>query len=170
MGISNMKIHKLLIFILLFSIISVSQTIPPGDPLVNTVQSQGVIGLDFTGPGNDEKIAYFIINSNSSTGFVLKLQLTNRGAFRNGASLIPMTSLVLNKSSGVLGTGLTDPVNLDVLAVVSSGGEFSWNPGNAPSIATSNYIVELKADWANPSAKLAGFYFETITVTITVGL
>ena len=165
-----MKIYKLLILLLLIISTSFSQTIPPGDPLSNIVQSQGMIGLNLSQPGSREQIAYFLINSNSSTGFIIKISLLNRGNFRNGAYSIPMTSLVLNRSSGTIGTGLTEPNNLDVLAVVSGGGEYSWNPGNAPLTATSNYMVELKADWGDPFGKLAGFYFETITVTITVGL
>ncbi len=164
-----MKIYMFLISLVLIVSVSASQTIPPGAPLVNTVQSQGMIGLNFNGPGNSEQIAYFIINSNSSTGFILKLELANRGNFKNGTSLIPMTSLVLNKSSGVIGTGLSEPNNLDVLAAVSSGGEFSWNPGNTATTITSNYMLELKADWSDPSGKLAGFYSETITVTFSVG-
>lgn len=167
-----MKINTLLFFFpfLFFVSISYSGTIPPEDSPLNTVQTQGLIGINFSQPGNGEQIAYFIVNSNSSTGFVLKIKLTNRGNFKSGASLIPMTSLVLNKLNGNIGTGLTEPNNLDVLAVVSSGGEFIWNPGNAPATATFNYMVELKADWADPSMKLAGFYSETITATITVGL
>jgi hypothetical protein len=165
-----MKIVRLLIFIVFIISVAGSQTIPPEDPLMNSVMCQGVIGLDFSQPGNGEQIGYFIINSNSSTGFIIKIRLANNGNFTNGVSSIPMTSLVLNRSSGVIGTGLTEPVNLDVLAVVSSGGEFSWNPGNEPLTVTSNYMVELKADWADPSGKLAGFYFETITVTISIGL
>jgi hypothetical protein len=165
-----MKIDKLLILFIFIYSAGYSQIIPPDVSLVNTLQAQGVIGLDFSQPGNDEQIAYFLINSNSSTGFLVKISLLNRGNFRNGSSLIPMTSLVLNRSSGTLGSGLVEPNNLDVLAVVSSGGEFTWNPGNSPVTSTTNYMVELKADWADPSGKLAGFYFETITVTISVGL
>ncbi len=165
-----MKIYKLLLSILFILSTTFSQTIPSGEPLINTVQAQGVVGLNFSQAGNGEQIAYFIINSNSSTGFILKIKCANNGKFKNGSSMIPMTSLVLNKSSGVIGTGLTEPTNLDVLAVVSSGGEFSWNPGNNPTTETTNYMVELKADWAGPSGILAGFYFETITVSISVGL
>jgi hypothetical protein len=167
---NRMKIYKLLIYMVIFISVPVSQTLPPGDPLVNTVQVQGVLGLDFSQPGNGEQIAYFIVNSNSSSGFIVKIQLANNGNFTNGGSSIPLTSLVLDRSSGVIGTGLSEPINLDVLAVVGSGGEFSWNPGNSPETATSNYMAELKADWNDPSGKLAGFYFETITVTISLGL
>jgi hypothetical protein len=170
MGIKRMQIYKLLILLVFIISTSFSQTIPPEDPLINIVQSQGVIGLNLSQPGSGEQIAYFLINSNSSTGFIIKISLSNRGNFRNGVNSIPMTSLVLNKSSGIIGTGLTEPNNLDVLAVVSSGGEYSWNPGNTPVTATTNYMVELKADWEDPVGKLAGFYFETITVTISVGL
>jgi hypothetical protein len=167
-----MKITPLPFFFafLIFISISHSGTIPPEDPPLNTVQPQGLIGINFSQPGNGEQIAYFVINSNSSTGFILKIKLANHGNFKSGTSLIPMTSLVLNKLSGTIGTGLSEPNNLDVLAVVSSGGEFIWNPGNSPETATFNYMVELKADWADPSMKLAGFYSETITATITVGL
>ena len=165
-----MKIHKLLISLIFIYSVLFSQTIPSGDPLVNMVQPQGVIGLNFSQAGNGEQIAFFVINSNSSTGFILKIKLANNGNYKKGNSAIPMTALVLNKLSGTIGAGLTDPNNLDVLAVVSSGGEFSWNPGNAPTTATSNYMVELKADWNEPSGVLAGFYSETITVTISVGL
>jgi hypothetical protein len=164
-----MKINKLNIFLLAICFITYSQTIPPGAPLVNTIQSQGVFGLDFSQPGNNEQLAYFLINSNSSTGFIVRISLANRGNFRNGSSVIPMTSLVLNRSSGTLGSGLVEPNNLDVLAAVSGGSQFTWNPGSSPGTETTNYLVELKANWADPSGMLAGFYFETIDITISVG-
>ncbi len=152
------------------SLFSRTGALSPPDPLINTIQGQGLIGLNFGQPGTGEQIAYFIVNSNSATGFEVKISLTNRGKFIAGTSEIPMTSLVLDKVSGTLGAGLTEPVNLDVLAVVSGGGEFSWNPGNSPTTETVNYIVELKADWADPHGKLAGLYLENITFTISVNL
>lgn len=166
-----MKINTLLLFftIMIYVTISYSGQIPPEDPPLNTVQAQGMIGLNFSQSGNGEQIAYFIINSNSSTGFILKISLNNRGNFKSGASIIPMTSLVLDELSGNIGTGLIGPSNLDVLAVVNSGDEFIWNPGNFAEAVTFNYMVELKADWAEASMKLAGFYSEIITVTIAPG-
>lgn len=167
-GIKTMKIYMLLISLALIVSVPVSQTIPPGAPLVNTVQAQGIIGLNFSGPGNLEQIAYIVINSNDSSGFILELKLTNRGNFISGASSIPMTELVLNSSSGTLGAGLSEPHDIDILTDVNNG-EYIWNPGNPPTTVTSNYMVELKASWADPSGKLAGFYLETITVTISAG-
>lgn len=162
-----MEIHKLLIYLGIIISASISETIPPGDDPVNTLHAEGITGLDFSNAGNGEKIAYFIINSNISTGFIVKITFGNNGSFKHfnkGDSLIPITNIVLNGVGGDLGTGLTAPIDLEV----NSADEFTWDPGNAPTSVTSNYIVELKANWLKPSPRiLAGYYFETINVTIT---
>jgi hypothetical protein len=133
------------------------------------MQCQGVVGLDFTQSGTNEQIALFIINSNSTTGFDVTFKFTNYCKFKCGIREIPMTSLLLDKVSGTLGAGLTEPVNIDVLNNLS-GDEYVWNLGATQTTETVNYIVELKASWANPIRMITGFYFETITATITVGL
>lgn len=143
---------------------------PPDDP-INIIQSQGIVNLDFSRSGNDEQIALLIINNNHVTGFDVFFKFTNGCAFKSGATQsIPMTSLVLDKVSGTLGAGLTEPVDLDILHNLSGGDEYTWNPGATQTTATVNYIVELRASWENPQGKLAGFYSEVITIVITPGL
>jgi len=141
----------------------------PPDPPISTIQCQGVTALNFGASATNTQIALFIINSNMTTAFDFRLEFANGCAFKNGSSEIPMTALVLNDVSGVLGTDLTKPDHLDVLHN-RPGGEFLWDPGATQSTPTTNYIVDLRASWANPAGKLAGFYYETITVTFTVGL
>jgi hypothetical protein len=141
---------------------------PPDSPN-NTIQCQGVTGLNFGAAGNNVQIALFIINSNTTTAFDLTFQFANGCKFKYRSGEIPMTALVLNKVSGTLGIGLTEPDHLDVLDNLP-GGQYLWDPGAAQTTPTVNYIVELRGSWANPAGKLAGFYYETITVTFTVGL
>src|SRR3989339_192579 len=141
----------------------------PPDPLVNTMQCQGVVGFDFSGSSSNEQIALFIINSNAVNGVDVSFRFANRCKFTCGTREIPMTAVILDKVSGVLGTGLAEPIDLDVLHNLS-GDEFIWDPGAAQTTETVNYIVELRASWANPAGKLAGFYSEAITAVISVGL
>jgi hypothetical protein len=143
---------------------------PPDDP-INTIQSQGIVGLDFSRNGNNEQIALFIINNNCVTGFDVFFKFANGCAFRYGATQeIPMTSLVLDRVSGTLGAGLVEPVDVDILHNLSGGDEYTWNPGATQTTPTTNYIVELRASWDNSAGKLAGFYSEAITIIITIGV
>jgi hypothetical protein len=141
----------------------------PPDPLISSIQCQGVLGLDFSSSGNNQQIGLFIINCNDTPGgFAVTFQFTNACQFKSGAGAIPWTDLVLNKVGGTLGSGLTDPVNLDIFHSRTVGGtEYLWDPGPGQKSETVNYIVELKATWDNPARYLAGFYFETIEATIT---
>lgn len=142
----------------------------PPDELINNIQCQGVFGLNFTQTGNREQIAYFVINSNSASGFTVKFKFANSAKFVSGSSEIPITSLALNKVSGTLGKGLTEPKELNVLDELNGGDDYIWNPGTEPTSETVNFLIDLKADWDDPLGKIAGFYFESITVTISTGL
>lgn len=164
----RIPIPEFLVF-LCFAVSYVCALSPPDD-LVNNIQCQGVFGLNFTQAGNSEQIAYFVVNSNSANGFAVKLKFANNAKFVSGSNEIPITSLVLSKVSGTLGEGLTEPNEIDVLDKLNGGDEYIWNPGTEPSSETVNFLIDLKADWDDPSGKIAGFYFETITVTISTGL
>ena len=141
---------------------------PPDDPLI-VIQSQGMIGLNFSGSGNNEQIALFIINCNLETGFDVTFQFANTCKFKSGAREIPITNLILDEISGTLGTGLNKAIDLDVLHNLA-GNEYVWNPGANQTTETVNYIVELRASWTVPATQLAGFYNERITVIISHGL
>jgi hypothetical protein len=139
----------------------------PTEDLICSVAGQGVMGLDFSDKGNNEQIALFIINCNDTPGgFEITFKFTNGCAFKNGSRSIPMTNLVLDKVSGILGTKLTAPENIDILHNLS-GSEYTWNPGDSMTTATENYIIEMKASWDDPSRYIWGFYYETIKATIT---
>jgi hypothetical protein len=163
--------HRSLYFLLLIPAISMlSNALSPPDPPFNDIQSQGISSLDFTRTGNNAQIAVFIINSNTTTGFDVLFEFTNVCKFQSGAQEIPMTSLLLNEVSGTLGTGLTRPVNVDILNHLISGNQYLWDPGPGQSDSTWNYIVDLKASWTAPVRALAGFYFERVSATIRAGL
>jgi hypothetical protein len=149
--------------------IAKSLALSPPDALLNNLQAMSVTSLNFAQAGNGEQVALFIVNSNAATGFSVTFRFANGGAFTSGSNQIPMTSLVLDEVSGTLGEGLEAPVDLDVLHNLS-GNEYVWEPAGVPTTETVNYIVELRASWADPAGKLAGLYFETITATISVGL
>jgi hypothetical protein len=141
----------------------------PPDPQINDIQGMPVSGLNFSDAGNNVQIALFVINCNTTAGFDVTFKFANKGVFKSGTKEIPMTSLVLDKVSGTLGAGLTEPVDVDILNNLT-GNQYVWNPGAAQTTATENYIVELRASWDIPAGKLAGFYFESIEADISVGL
>lgn len=165
------KRHLVLFSIIILCLLQqVPALSPPEDP-INTINCQGIVGLDFSRGGSNEQIALIIINNNLTVGFDLFFKFANRCSFKcTDAQQIPMTSLVLDRVSGTLGDGLLEPVDVDILHNLSGGDEYTWNPGAEQTTATVNYIVELKASWANPLGKLAGFYSEVITIVITPGL
>ncbi len=163
--------NKTLFFCFLFISLAVIKpgALSPPDALVNVIQCQAMVGFDFSGSGNKEQIALFIINCNATQGFDVSFKFANRGKFKCGTREVPMTVLVLNKVSGTLGTGLTEPIDLDILHNLT-GDEYVWNPGATQTTETVNYIVDLRASWAASTGKLAGFYSEVITAVISVGL
>ena len=141
----------------------------PGDlPVINTLQSQGVFGMQFNQSATGQQIAIFLINNNTVSAFDIDFHFTNVGKFKSGSKEIAMSNIVLNGISGQLGAGLTAPVNQAV--TLDGSGDWTWDPGATQTTETINYLVELKADWPNGSGKLAGFYSETITTTISIGL
>lgn len=169
-GLALNRIHISVYLCFLFLAVSDVSALSPPDQLINSIQCQGVFGLNFTQAANREQIAYFVINSNSATGFEVTFKFANFAKFVNGNNEIPMTALVLNKVSGTLGSGLIEPNEIDVLSELNGGDEYVWDPGSEPTDETVNFLLDLKADWDDSSGKMAGFYFETITVTISVGL
>ncbi len=139
-------------------------------PMINVIQGQGVIGLPFNQAGNNLQIAYFIISNNHSTAFDVTFRFSNKGKFAGSAGgEVPFTVLTLHGVSGTLGSSLTAPVNQSLLPL-DGDGEYLWDPGGTQITETTNYLVEIKASWNHPGALLAGFYFEGIRATITVGL
>jgi hypothetical protein len=143
----------------------------PPDPPIRTAQGQGVVGLDFSGSGNDEQIALFVITCNDTPGsFEVDFEFINACQFKCGTRVraIPFTGLVWNHISGTLGSGLTDPVDKDILHNRTAGGtQYVWAPtGTGQKSETNGYIMELKANWDHPAGILSGFYFETIKATV----
>ncbi|MDB5106374.1 MAG: hypothetical protein JWP91_4063 [Fibrobacteres bacterium] len=139
-------------------------------PLVNTIQSATAnLGLNFGSPGIRQQIALFVVNSNDSTGFHVTFTFTNKGFFKVGARQFAMSNIVLSSVSGTLGAGLAAPADM-ALSVNPGTGVATWNPTSVPpTSATDNYLIAIYADWADQSARLAGFYQETITATIVSG-
>ena len=138
-------------------------------PIVNVLQSQGVFGLPFNQPGVDEQLAIYLVNNNCVNAFDLTFHFANKGKFKNGAHEIVMTNIKLNRLSGTLGAGLTNPAtNLPV--TLDGSGDWTWDPGATQSTETVNLLLELKGSWPDGSNAMAGFYSESITATISVGL
>lgn len=137
-------------------------------PVVNTLQSQGIFGLSFNSRTVGGQLALFLINSNATQAFDLTFAFANKGNFKNGSHTIPMTNIKLNRLSGTIGSGLTAPANLDV--TLDTDGEWTWNPGATQTTETENLLLELKCDWPDAYNYMAGFYSESITATISIGL
>ncbi len=141
----------------------------PGDlPVINTLQAQGVFGLPFNQAAVDQQIAIFLINNNTTTAFDINFHFTNLGNFTSGTRQIAMSDIKLNGISGQLGADLTVPV--DEAVTLDGSGDWTWDPGVSQSTETINYVIELKASWPDAQSFLAGYYFEAITATISIGV
>jgi len=165
------KSRLFLYFVLIAFCVTQMALESPPDPPVRTAQGQGVVGLDFSGSGNDEQIALFVITCNDTPGtFEVDFEFTNACQFKCGtrSRVIPFTGLVWNHISGSLGSGLTEPVDKDILHNrVAGGTQYVWTPqGAGQKSETNGYIMELKANWDEPAGMLSGFYFETIKATV----
>ncbi len=137
-------------------------------PLINTYQGTSNINLNFTSSGTHQQIALFLISSNDPAGFHVTFTFQNKGFFKVGSRQFAMTSIVLNKVSGTLGTGLTEPANMPI--TLDGAGAWTWHPTPpAPTTETDGYLVEIAVDWANPATGLAGFYQERITCSVASG-
>jgi len=136
-------------------------------PLVNNLQGTSTFNLNFSQASANQQIALFLINSNDPSGFSVTFTFANKGAFAAGSRNFSMASIVLDRVSGTLGSGLTEPV--DELITLDAGGAWTWSPGNSPTTETVNYIIEIKVTWPDPSPGLAGLYLESINAVITGG-
>lgn len=136
-------------------------------PLVNTLQGTSSFNLNFSQASANQQIALFLINSNDPNGFSVTFTFANKGAFAAGGRSFSMASIVLDRVSGTLGSGLTEP--LDEPVTLDPAGTWTWSPGNSPTTETVNYIIEIKVTWPDPSPGLAGLYLESINAVITGG-
>ncbi len=138
-------------------------------PVINSLQAIGTMGHNFNQAGSSVQVAIFMINNNHANGFDITFTFANRGKFIHGANEIAMTSILLDKMGiGTLGNGLTEPNN--TVVTLDGAGSWLWNPGATQTTETSNYHVQLKASWHHPSGILAGYYYETVSATISIGL
>jgi hypothetical protein len=135
-------------------------------PLTNTAQTTSIVNLNFTSAGTHQQVALILINSNDPAGFHVTFTFQNKGFFTVGARQFAMSNIVLNKVSGTIGGGLVDPANTAM--TLDGAGSWTWSPG-VPTSETDNLLLEIAVDWADPSARLAGFYQERITCTIASG-
>ena len=108
-------------------------------PLINNVVGMGVLTLDFSSAGVDQRIATIIVNNNS-TSFDVDITATNLANFRNGAGVdIVWTACNMTAGGlGTLGTGAAVP-NENMLAGLQGAG-YQYNSG-AQTTATQNYSM-----------------------------
>ncbi len=138
-------------------------------PVINQLQGLGSLGQNFSQAGTQVQLAIFAISNNHENAFDLHFTFANEGKFISGSNEIAMTSILLDKMDiGTLGTGLTEPE--DVVVALDGDGMWTWDPGATQTTETQSYHVQLKGSWNNPTGKLAGYYYESITATITIGL
>jgi hypothetical protein len=148
--------------------LGVSSALLGDTPLINTAQTTSNINLNFTAAGTHQQIALILIHSNDPAGFHVVFTFQNKGFFTVGTRQFAMTSIVLNKVSGTIGSGLTDPVDMPI--VLDGAGTWTWSPSPPlPTTETDGYLLEIAVNWANPASGLAGFYQERITCTIVSG-
>jgi hypothetical protein len=157
--------------------------------IVNLLNVNPQLGLDFTSDGDAIPIAYFTI-SNNTTSFDLELSFANGGEFlrsgqADGAGILLEGVYIGPEGSGTLGAGALvnelDPTVAanpgvtfgnaddggDLSAVVDGGAgpiAVTWDPLDQTS-STTGYTLELTGDWT-ASTQLAGLYTEVITATL----
>ncbi len=153
--------------IILLAFIPARSTV--GDNTVNSLQSQGVFGIVFNQAAVAQQLAVFLVNNDYLKAFDITFHFANKGKFKSGSNEIVMSSIILNKLSGTLGAGLTNPAT-NLAVTLDGSGDWIWDPGTAQTTETSLLLLELKASWPDASNAMAGFYSETITATISVGL
>jgi hypothetical protein len=140
-----------------------------GDNTVNSLQSQGVFGIVFNQAAVLQQLAVFLVNNDYVNAFDITFHFANVGKFKSGSNEIPMTLIKLNTISGTLGAGLINPAT-NLTVSLNGSGDWTWDPGTTQTTVTSLLLLELKASWPDASNAMAGFYSETITATISVGL
>ena len=116
----------------------------------------------------DTVVASGTINNNMAGGWALMVMSNNNGILKRGAggpgNEINYGSVKLVKTSGVLGTALTDPSgqNLNISSGIVA---FKTQPGTATS-ATVDYAFELKVSWDSDPDLMEGTYEDTYTLTL----
>lgn len=138
-------------------------------PGVNVLQAQGVFGLPFNQSASDQQLAIYLVNNNYANAFDITFHFANKGKFKNGSHEIVMSNIKLNRLSGTLGSGLSNPAT-NLTVTLDGSGDWVYDPGTTQTTETVNLLLELKASWPDGSNAMAGFYSETITTTISVGL
>lgn len=140
-------------------------------PLINSVSPVGVVNLDFANAQTDVTIAKVIVNNNMPTGWKIATTFSNSDVNFSG----PGTSVIAgsdfqwveaaeNTTAWPDGT-LTEPTTLAPLAIdptVDGQAVLALTDVSAP---TQNYIFDMQATWATPTA-FTGFYQKTITLVI----
>lgn len=131
----------------------------------------------------DTTVVTGTINNNSDTGWKLTIVSGNQGKlYRAGSSggagrEIAYTSIKFTRTSGTLGTGLTNPDNTTKNIATGAGaggtaGTTVFNTGTAfatPGTATSatvDYVFALKISWSANTSVLRGSYTDTLTLTL----
>jgi len=137
-------------------------------PAINTIQATSTFNHGFNQAQTNAQLVLFLVNSNTTTGFTVTFTFANKGKFKAGTAEFNITGLVLDDYGGTLGTGLTVPVN--EVITLDGAGVWVWSPGNTPTTETVNYLVEIKGSWADHSTALSGFYYESISAVIAVGI
>lgn len=155
--------------------------------IINLLNCNPQLGLDFTSDATDLTVATFTISNNTSQ-FELDLSFLHGGAFVNagGTQKVDLTKLTIGpEGTGTLGTGpvVLVPGNAAEGASFIAGGDLTlqmapglgavntaikWTPV-AQTTATTGYVLQLLGSWS-ASSNLAGLYTETITATLVATL
>ena len=142
-----------------------------GDPVENSIQVvSSRVNVDLGSRGTNQPLMMFLVNSNDPAGFHLTFTFANKGKFMCNSREVEITSAILSKVSGTLGSGLADPAAPGFSLTIDPGsGEASWTPVGTPTASTVNYLISISASWSDHSSMLAGFYLETVVPAIVSG-
>ncbi len=142
-------------------------------PLIAEVMGMGFTSLDLSVAATDAVVAQVIVSCNAPTFDVVFTAENGTDAgtapvfnqMGSGTGTLDITAMDgAAEGSGTLGTGGVAPA-VDLADAAGTLSTDTWSV--TQTTATSDYVIDMTATWAEDETLLAGFYKETITVTIS---
>lgn len=137
-------------------------------PVINNVRAIGNTSLDLSSDADTVTLVEFWIDNNTPGGFTLDVVPTN-GGFIDAAvtDTVVFTVIHVDSIGGSWGTGTAAfPQMAQAVITGGSGMDTPYSSG-AQTTATTDAEFAVRASWVADATMLAGYYGETITVSLT---
>jgi hypothetical protein len=137
-------------------------------PVINNVRAIGNTSLDLASDADTSTLVEFWIDNNTPGGFILDVIPTN-GGFIDAAvtDTVAFTVIHVDSVGGTWGTGVAAWAQLEQATVTAATGMDTPYTSGAQTTATTNAEFAVRASWVADATMLAGYYGETITVSLT---